>query len=268
MPGSAAPQGLPKTPPAESVRALALELIRGWKWFAFVPPEAHVWLAERASFKEVPRGRSLYTAGEPASAVYAVAGGVCRIFRTSPKGDEITMEEVVRGGWFPHVIPSDSPTYSVSCVCQQDATLLSFSMATLNEFARRWPAYYQGLYHELAARAVVIFGRIELLSLHNLNVRLAVYLLRMARLRGQPEAGGAIWVAADDSQSEIGARVGGTRQRVNSLLKAWNKKGMLELHKDGVRILDVARLRAEAEKSGFELADYLAGWHGGWQGRT
>lgn len=269
MPGAAAQQGTQRAAMgAESVRALALDLIRGWKWFAYVPPEAQAWLAERASLKEVARGRHLYTAGEPATTVYAVVSGVCRIFRTSPKGDEITMEEVVRGGWFPHVIPTEAPAYAVSCVCQQDAVLLSFPLTALNEFARRWPSYYQGLYHELAARAVVIFGRIELLSLHNLNVRLAVYLLRMARLRGQDEADGSIWVAAGDSQSEIGARVGGTRQRVNSVLKTWHKKGLIELHKDGVRIVDVGRLRAEAEKSGFELADYLAGWHGGWQGRT
>lgn len=268
MPGSAPRQATPRTHlSADTVRATALELIRGWKWFAYVPPEAQEWLAERAGYKDIVRGRSLHTAGEPATTVYAVVSGVCRIFRTSPKGDEITMEEVVRGGWFPHVIPGEAPTYAVSCVCQQDATLLTFPLPVLNEFARRWPAYYQGLYHELASRAVVIFGRIELLSLHNLNVRLAVYLLRMARLRGQPEPGGALWVAADDSQSEIGARVGGTRQRVNGILKGWHGKKIIELHKDGVRILDVPRLRAEAEKSGFELADYLAGWHGGWQGK-
>ena len=114
---------------------------------------------------------------------------------------------------------------------------------------------------------MAIFGRIELLSLYNLNVRLAVYLLRMARLRGQKEAGGAVWVPAVDSQTEIGARVGGTRQRVNSVLKAWIKKGVIEMHKDGTRILDIERLRTEVERSGFDLAEYLSGWHGGWQGK-
>jgi len=267
MAGSLDP-GTAKAPaPAESLRATALRLIQGWRWFAHVPPEAHEWLAERASLRDYPKGRILYTTGEPASTVYAVVSGICRIYRTSPKGDELTMEEVVRGGWFPHILPIPSPTYLVSCACQQDATLLTLPQSLLTEFGRRWPGYYQGLYHELGARAGVIFGRIELLSLHNLNVRLAVYLLRMARLRGEPQDDGAIWVAAEESQSEVGSRVGGTRQRVNSVLKAWGAKGMIELHKDGVRILDVRRLRAEAEKSGFDLADYLGGWHGGWQGK-
>jgi len=97
-------------------------------------------------------------------------------------------------------------------------------------------------------------------------VRLAVYLLRMSRLRGRPEASGAVWIEAFDSQTEVGARVGGTRQRVNGVLKAWVKKGLIELHKDGTRIIDVRGLEREAKKSGFDLDGYLRGYHGGWQG--
>lgn len=247
--------------------AVILELIRGWKWFAHVPPEAHEWLAARGSLRQMPKGKNLYAAGDAATHIYAVASGVLRVFTASQQGDEITMEEVVRGGWFPHVLPVEQPTCLTHCVCQQDATVAAFPESALAELGRRWPSYYKGLYHELAARAVAIFGRIELLSLYNLNVRLAVYLLRMARLRGQKEAGGAVWVPAVDSQTEIGARVGGTRQRVNSVLKAWIKKGVIEMHKDGTRILDIERLRTEVERSGFDLAEYLAGWHGGWQGK-
>ena len=252
--------------PADHVD-VALRMIRGWRWFAFVPPEAQQWLAEHASTRQVAKGKSMYFSGDPATTIYAVISGVFRIFLASPNGDEITLEEVVRGGWFPHMIPGEQPHYLANCICQQEAVVLTIAQPVIAEFARHWPAYYHGLYQELTERAPVIHGRIELLSLHNLNVRLAVYLLRMERLRGVKEEGGAIWVAAEDSQSEIGSRVGGTRQRVNSVLKAWQQRGLIELHKDGTRILDIQRLRAEAQKSGFDVAGYLAGWHGGWQGK-
>ena len=60
--------------------------------------------------------------------------------------------------------------------------------------------------------------------------------------------------------------MGGTRQHVNKILKDWSKQGIIELHRDGTRILDVAWLTKEAKQSGFELESYLEGWHGGWQG--
>lgn len=80
-------------------------------------------------------------------------------------------------------------------------------------------------------------------------------------------ATGSIRVAAEDSQWEVGARVGGTHQRVNSVIKAWQKRGLIESHKDGTRILDIQRLSAEARRSGFDVDHYLAGWHGGRPGR-
>jgi CRP-like cAMP-binding protein len=244
----------------------ALKLIQGWKWFAYVPPEGQQWLAERAVLREVEKGRQIYVSGQPVSHIYAVISGVFRIYLASRDGDELTLEEVVRGAWFPHYQPLPKPSYTLNCVCQSEALVAAFPEPAIAEFARRWPGYYQGLYHELTDRAVTTFGRIELLSLHSLTVRLAVYLLRLARLRGQRDAEGATWLAAHESQAEIGARVGGTRQRVNLAMKSWARKGIVEPHKDGIRILDLPRLMAEAKKSGFDVDGYLAGWHGGWQG--
>lgn len=243
-----------------------LDLISGWRWFGYAPPEARRWLAERATVEPVAKGRAMYMSGAPASAIYGVMSGLFRIYVTSTRGDEITLEEVVRGGWFPHMVPGDKPRYIGNCVCLEDSTVVVISIDVLMEFARKWPELFRGLYHEFIDRIDVIIGRIELLSLHNLDVRLAVYLLRMAHLRGVKGADGSVWVAAHDSQTEIGTRVGGTRQRVNTILKRWSERGLIELHKDGTRILDVPGLRTEARRSGFDLESYLAGWHGGWQG--
>lgn len=244
----------------------ALDLISGWRWFAYAPPEARRWLADRGVVERIAKGQVVYVSGMPATAIYGVMSGLFRIYVTSTRGDEITLEEVVRGGWFPHMVPDEKPKYIGNCVCLEDSSVLVVPMDVLTEFAGRWPGLFRGLYHEFIGRIGVIVGRIELLSLHNLDVRLAVYLLRMAHLRGAQADDGSVWVAAHDSQTEIGTRVGGTRQRVNAILKSWSKKGLIELHKDGTRILDVRRLTTEAKRSGFELESYLAGWHGGWQG--
>ncbi|HUR41058.1 MAG TPA: Crp/Fnr family transcriptional regulator [Verrucomicrobiae bacterium] len=249
-----------QTPPG------VLDLIGGWRWFSYVPVEARQWLAAQSTVVRIAKGQVVYVSGMPATAIYGVMTGLFRIYLNSAKGDEITLEEVVRGGWFPHMVPNEKPAYIGNCVCLEDASVALVPMHAVTEFSRRWPDYHRGLYHEFIDRIDVILGRIELLTLHNLDVRLAVYLLRMAHLRGVKGADGSTWVAAHDSQAEIGTRVGGTRQRVNAILKAWSKKRIIECHKDGTRILDLRRLSTEATRSGFELDKYLAGWHGGWQG--
>ncbi|MES2684250.1 MAG: Crp/Fnr family transcriptional regulator [Pseudomonadota bacterium] len=254
-------------PQAALSREETLSLIRGWKWFEHVPAAAHEWLADSAKLRSFRKGHHLYRSGDAATQVYGVVSGVFRIYMNTSKGDEVTGEEVVRGSWFPHTIPSDKPQYYANCVCQQDAVVVEVSQQAIADFAARWPGYFRGLYAELAARGPATLDRILLLSLHNLNVRLAVYLLRMASLRGEKDAAGQVFIAGEISQTEIGARVGGTRQRINALLKTWVARGLIELHPGGIRIRDVARLGAEAKKSGFDLESYLQGWHGGWQGK-
>jgi len=252
--------------PADQALPSTLELIQGWRWFAYLPAEAHRWLAEHMSFARIPKGHLVYASGDRATNIYAIVDGAFRIYLTLPRGDEITLEEV-RGGWFPHMVPNEKPTYIGNCICLDDARVAVVPVRAMTELAQRWPTYYRGLYHEFIDRLEVIFGRIELLSVHNLNVRLAVYLLRIAHLRGERDAGGSIWVPAHDSQTEIAARVGGTRQRINSILNAWSRTGLIERRKEGTRILDVKRLTTEAKKSGFELERYLAAWQGGWRGK-
>lgn len=241
-------------------------LIRGWKWFAQVPAQGHQWLAQQARVRSVGKDQHLYRSGDPATHIYGVISGAFRIYLSTPSGDEVTGEEVVHGGWLPHMIPAEKPLYYGSCVCQQEALIVQIRMPAMLEFGERWPGYFRGLYQELVERGPATLGRILLLSLYNLNVRLAVYLLRMARLRGVPQASGVVLIPGEVSQSEIGARVGATRQRVNTLLKSWAQRGLIELGSDGTRILDLPRLTAEASKSGFDVEAYLAGWHGGWQG--
>jgi hypothetical protein len=178
------------------------------------------------------------------------------------------MEEVVTGGWFSHYAPHSQPKYLLHCMCQHAARVVVVPYTVILEFAERWPRYYKGLYDEFTARAVAVFARLELLSLHNTNVRFAVYLLRMARVRGRVDADGSVRIDHDESQSEIGSRIGATRQRVNGVIAEWTRRGIIEVTKDCIFLRDVATLRSEACKTGFDLDGYLAAWHYGWQGNA
>jgi CRP-like cAMP-binding protein len=254
------------TTPAGS--AAALELIRGWPWFAHVPPEAQAWLAERTGLRRYEKGQLVYVEGDPVTDIYGVVNGIFRIFISTSRGDEITLEEIAPGTWFPHFLPETKPTYRASCVCQESAIVMTITEAVIAEFGQRWPSYFRGLYHEFGSRWTLFRGRVEMLTLHTLNVRLAVYLLRMLRLRGKQEADGSILLEPFGSQSEIGARVGGTRQRVNRVLKTWTSRGWIELTNDGVRVMAVEKLAADVRKSGFDVDGYVTSWQGGWQGKT
>lgn len=242
------------------------ELITNWRWFQYVPLEAQCWLGDRLTTKTCRAGEELYAQGDRVEGIFGVASGVFKTYMLSPMGDETTLEEIAPGGWFPYFVPGEAPVYLSACVCVTSGMLATASLKVMREFGQLWPQYYQGLHHEFSDRLGVILGRIQLLSLHALDVRLAVYVLRMAHIRGREIPGGSILVESVGSQAEIGARVGGTRQRVNGVLGGWAKAGVLTVNKNSLILHDRQQLYDIAEASGFGIEEYLSGWHGGWGG--
>lgn len=243
-----------------------IDLVSNWRWFQYVPAEARQWLADRLVMKKFSSREELYAQGDAVSYVYGVLSGSFKTYMLSPLGDETTLEEIAPGGWFPYFIPGDHPLYLTACVCVDSGTLAAAPVKVIREFGELWPRYYQGLNHEFTDRLGVIIGRIQLLSLYSLDVRLAVYLLRMIQLRGRHGEGDAFVVESVGSQSEIGARVGATRQRINSVLGGWARAGILSVTKSGFVVHDRAYLYRIVQESGFGIDDYLTSWQGGWAG--
>ena len=88
----------------------------------------------------------------------------------------------------------------------------------------------------------------------------------MIQIRGRHAEGGAIMINSVGNQSEIGARIGGTRQRINTVLSTWAKAGVLNVQKNGIVVHDRDYLNHIVRESGFEIDAYLASWQGGWLG--
>lgn len=247
------------------MKSQALELINCWSWFDYVPSEAKDWLAERCRIMNVDKAAPLYRHGDPVSYVYGVANGAFRIFVASAAGDEMTLEEVAAGAWFPHFLPADHPSYFGNCICVKQSTIIGLSLADFVAFGDKWPGFYRGLYSEFVARGVVTIGRMELLTLHTLNVRMAVYLLRMLVVQGSKRASGVYYIESATSQSEIANRVGGARQRVNTILKDWERLSVIDIERSGIVIRDTQYLAKIVRGSEFDLDAYLSAWQGGWK---
>lgn len=252
-------------PPSEAVKSQALELINRWSWFSHVPDEARRWFAEHCHLETIDRGRDLYLHNDPVTHVYGLLSGSLRIYTASASGQEMTLEELAVGAWFPHFLHKKNPTYYGNCSAMKTSTLVCINVQDFVAFGQRWPTFYQGLYLEFAARGAATIGRLELLTQHSLKVRLAVYLLRLVVVRGSSDPEKGYFVESSDSQEEIANRVGGARQRVNTILKEWERTGTIAIDRDGLTIVDPQVLLGVAKESGFDVDAYLEAWQGGWR---
>nr|WP_246864632.1 Crp/Fnr family transcriptional regulator [Spongiibacter thalassae] len=242
-----------------------MELVNRWDWFAFVPEEGKRWFAEHCLLHTVEKGQSLYLHNDPVTHIYGLLSGSLRIYTASASGQEMTLEELAVGSWFPHFMLTDKPSYYGNCTATRVSTLVRIGIDDFMAFGERWPRLYKGLYAEFAARGAATIGRMELLTQHSLKVRLAVYLLRLVVVRGSNGADKGYFVESSDSQEEIANRVGGARQRVNAILKEWERTGTIVIAKNGLTIHNPHVLLAAAKESGFDADAYLEAWQGGWK---
>ncbi len=243
---------------AAASKAVILNTIQGWKWFAYVPLEAQEWLAGRAILKRYSKGAVVFSAGEPIRHVHGVVSGNFRLFIGTEEGNQIILDDPGAGSWFVHWGSRQDARYKISCACQRDALVVAIAYCDILEFSRRWPEFYRGLYEELNDRARITNAQIELFMLHSISVRLAAYLLRMAHQRSLGNDRGPIFIDMGINQTEVAARIGSTRQRVNYFFNSWKKRGLIESTDSGIFIRDAKGLQVEAKKSGFNLSAYLA----------
>lgn len=247
------------------MKSQALELIHCWTWFKFLPDEAKSHFADACRLMTIDKGATLYRHNDDISYIYGVVSGGFRIYVASPDGEEMTLEDVAAGAWFPHFLPQDTPVYFGNCVSTKTSTVVVISVTDFLAFGEAWPQLYRGLYNEFVARGAVTIGRIELLTFHSLNVRLAVYLLRLLVIRGSAAPGSSYFIESSDNQGEIANRVGGARQRVNGILKEWERSGVICIEKHGLLIQKPEYLLTLARDSGFDVETYLGAWQGGWK---
>ncbi|MBW2942545.1 Crp/Fnr family transcriptional regulator [Zhongshania aquimaris] len=247
------------------MKSQALELINCWSWFQFLPEEAKSRLAEQCRLINVDKGEALYRHNDALTHVYGLISGGVRIYVSSADGSEMTLEEVAAGAWFPHFLAKQEPTNFGNATATNTSTLVAINKKDFLEVGERWPELYRGLYNEFVARGVVTIGRMELLTLHSLNVRIAVYLLRLLVTRGTAKPDNTYYIEPFGSQSEIANRVGGARQRVNSILKEWERKAIISIDRNGLLLKDPNYLVAITADSGFDVEAYLGAWQGGWK---
>ena len=254
-----------RKPQNSTAKSQALELINRWNWFAYVPEDAKNWFAEHCLLTSIKKGEDIYLHNDPVHHVYGLISGGLRIYTTSAAGQEMTLEELAVGTWFPHFLHKQNPTYYGNCTASKASTLICIGVNDFLSFGEYWPEFYRGLYVEFTARGAATIGRMELLTQHSLKVRLAVYLLRLVVVRGIKDTGYGYFVESADSQEEIANRVGGARQRVNAILKEWEREGALSIGRDGLTITETRELLEVARASGFDIDAYLEAWQGGWK---
>jgi CRP-like cAMP-binding protein len=200
----------------------------------------------RAQQRVLQPGERLYSRGEQSDGMFGVIEGSIRVSIVSPGGVQIVLDFYGPGSWFGEVSTLDEMPRNHDAEAHIPTTLLQLSPADAEELIASYPAFGRALLRLEAQRLRILLTALGLYSTHSLEHRLANRLLMLAGSYGVPGDQGQK-IELHLPQETLAQLIGSTRQRVNQILKTWEKRGIVQQHYGHLVLLNQARLEAIAQ---------------------
>jgi CRP/FNR family transcriptional regulator, cyclic AMP receptor protein len=210
-----------------------------WELFEGLAPgqvNAVLSAARRRQFK---RGEIIFHEGDSGDALYLVASGHAAVRVATPYGDTATLRVIGPGEFFGELaVISPSPRAATVAALEGCDTLV-LHREQMNTLREQSPAVDRALLDAVVRQVRHGNGRVLDAMFVPTSKRLARRLVELAKTY-QPAPDGTITIPL--TQDDLAGLCGATRPTVNQLLGKLLDRGLLEVSRGRVRILNLAEL--------------------------
>jgi CRP/FNR family cyclic AMP-dependent transcriptional regulator len=215
-------------------------LLKANPFFAGLRPEALEAIAALCMSRHLKAEETLFLKGDEGDALYAVRRGRIRIATGTETGRRITLNLLGPGDVFGEVALLDGGPRTADAIAVEPTELFMVHRRDFVELLELQPKVAVRIIEFLCERIRWMSDRMEEATLLPLSARLAQRLLTLSDDYG---------AELDISQEELAVFVGASRESVNRQLQAWRRKGLVELGRNRIRVLDRTQLAPEGVPS-------------------
>jgi CRP-like cAMP-binding protein len=198
-------------------------------FFASLGAEAVEAIAALCVTRGLDAGEALFLKGDPGDALYALRRGRIRIVTSTDSGRRLTLNILGSGDVFGEIALLDGRPRTADAIAIEPCELLMVRRRDFTALLERRPLVAIGVIELLCARLRWMSDRMEESAFLPMPVRLA------RRLVGLSEDYGS---EINVSQEELAVFVGTSRESVNRQLQDWKQKGLVELGRSRIRLVD------------------------------
>ncbi len=211
--------------------------------FSVLPEETRAVLSHSPRVT-LDREEILFSAGDRAEAVYVVLSGEIALEIDGADGKSVCVSSLGSGGVFGELAILDGKPRSVAARAAVRSVLLSIKSTTFLSLVRTQPDFALAIIRDLAGKVRRTNSQVSGLSFLTLRGRLAGLLSSLLDLNSNSPP------SLDMTQSELAARLGASREKVNGHLQAIQAAGAIRLTRGRIDILDRRTLRSFADTAG------------------
>jgi len=189
-------------------------------------------------------GTQIFDEGEIAGCFYVVVEGRVKVFRTGPDGREQILHNLRPGLSFAEAALLELGVYPASAVVEEKAVLLRVDGPGFLRIFRENDRLAAAMVSSVSGWLLRLVERVEELSVVSAGARLAHYLIRIP----SGTEGGRMVVDLPMSKKDLAAYLSITPETLSRLLRRWVDRGVIEMDRRHLTILDENVLMAIADR--------------------
>ena len=221
------------------VMPVEIQFLKYIPYFSGLGPEELEIVRQVVFQKTAERGEVILLEGEPAQALFFVASGAVKVFKTSPEGKEQILNIVRPGESFNDVPIFDDGPNPASAQAMGPVVLYGIRKDELKATLRDHPQVALHIIRVLAERVRQLVSLVEDLSFRHVIGRVAKILLE--------HAGDGTGINPRLTQQEMAAMAGTVREVVARSLKALEEEGVIRLDRHRIVVSNEAALKQMVE---------------------
>jgi len=194
-------------------------------------------LAANCRVRPVRRGQIVFSEGDQSDSLVILATGLLRVFVSSHEGTELVLRIIAPGDSLGEVGCLDGGPRSATVEAVHSSLLVQVPTTELLSLVDRRPQLARHLLAQMAADLRRLTGSAADLVFLDVPRRVAKLLVQEADTQGRTD------LELIETQAQIGARIGGTRQSVNSALHALERRGWLTVSSHHIAISNLEAVR-------------------------
>ncbi len=203
--------------------------------FSALPADARAPLAASPCIT-LSGDETVFTAGESAQSLFIIVSGEIALEIHGLDGKSLCVSSLGAGGVFGELAILDGQPRSVGARATTRSVLMSIKAATFLSLVRAHPDFALAIIRDLAGKVRRTNGQVSGLSFQTLRVRVAGLLAALTEPQSPSQQSLAM------TQSELAARLGASREKVNGHLQILQSAGAIKLARGRIEIVDRGKL--------------------------
>jgi CRP/FNR family transcriptional regulator, cyclic AMP receptor protein len=228
------------SPLRERARPLTEHELASVPWLSALTPAEQERACDALIVSETLPGDTICRIGRPASYWFGLIDGLLKMSNDDSQGPVITFTGVAPGGWFGEGTVLKRETYRYNIQALRKSRVAGLPSSTFHWLIEHSLGFNRFVMLQLNERLGQFIAAREIDRLNDPDLRVARSLATLVNPVLYPSVGDLLRI----TQQELAYLVGLSRQRVNEALKALETQGMIRVEYGGLRVLDLAALRA------------------------